>query len=93
MRQLFIQKCVSDSLICLGLNLSGCREIFSSWRQRELKLNCYIYLNDFVSLVTCFLESGEILERAIEFTYDVKFRCLFPQSLKHFSKLFSKQMK
>ena len=54
MRQLFIQKCVSDFLICLGLNLSGCREIFSSWRQPELKLNCYIYLDDFVSLVTCF---------------------------------------
>ena len=45
-------KSVRASLICLGLNLSGCREIFSSWPQPvEKTVNC---LDDFVSLVTCF---------------------------------------
>ena len=46
-------KSVRASLICLGLNLSGCREIFSSRPQPVVK-KTVICLDDFVSLVTCF---------------------------------------
>ena len=45
-------KSVRASLICLRLNLSGCREIFSSWPQPVEKT--VICLDDFVSMVTCF---------------------------------------
>ena len=46
-------KSVRASLICLGLNLSCCREIFSSRPQPVEKT--VICLDDFVSLVTqCF---------------------------------------
>ena len=45
-------KSVRASLISLGLNLSGCREIFSSWPQPVEKT--VICFDDFVSLVTCF---------------------------------------
>ena len=38
----FSFKSVRTSLIYLGLNLSGCREIFSSWPQ-PVEKNCYLF--------------------------------------------------
>ena len=47
-----------------------------------------ICLDDFVSLVTGSKDRSRFLARAMEVTYDVKFRCLFSQSLKTLFKAF-----